>query len=132
MNDNWAQDYMDSVAWSDKIVQGIHVESGIEYLSFEVEGSWKYLVQGDLNVMHKAIIDGLTIKQSTNCSTSILFTNKEATEAQVEEAIHTAGGSGLGCGFLEAKPTFLWYGLLDKYSEGTLMEQALKLMQEGS
>lgn len=129
---NWAQDYMDSVSWGDEIVQGMHMESRVEYLSFEVEGSWKYLVPGDLNVMSKAIADGLVVKQSTNCRTSILFINKEATEAQVEEALHTAGNAGLGCGFLEAKPKWLWYGLLEKYSEGTLMEQALKVMQEGN
>ena len=128
---DWQQAYMDSVSWADKIDSGIHAPSGIRYLCFESQGAGIYIVAGDLNVMHKAILDGLTLKQSTDCcATSVLFTNTEATEAQVEEALHVLAKQGLGCCFLEAKPKLLWYGLLKKYSEGTLLEEAVKVMQE--
>ncbi|MDA9661487.1 hypothetical protein N9T35_00670 [bacterium] len=135
---NWLANYRDSVSWGDEIrAQKISSRDGSYgpvdccwFYSGDRLEKCHYCVPGDLKDMNKAITDGLVVKQSTNCSTSILFTNKEATEAQVEEALHTAGNAGLACGFLEAKPTLLWYGLLDKYSEGTLMEQALKVMQE--
>ena len=136
----WLDKYRDSVSWGDDIrAEKVSTRDGSYgpvdccwfYIGDRLE-ECRYCVPGDLSDLNKAITDGLVVKQSTNCPTAILFTNKEATEAQVEEAIHTAGGSGLGCGFLEAKPKWLWYGLLEKYSEDTLLEQALKVMQEGS
>ena len=35
---DWAQDFMDSVAWGDEIQQGMLIESGIEYCCVDVDG----------------------------------------------------------------------------------------------
>ena len=129
---NWAQDYMDSVSWGDEIEQGLLIESGIEYCCVDVDGVDYYDVPGHLTDITKALADAKAVEDATNGKVAILFLDKEATEDQVEEAMHRACDVGIGCGFLNAKPKLLWYGLLDKYSEGTLMEQALKVMQEGN
>ena len=134
---NWLTKYRDSVSWGDEIyAKQISARDGSYgpvdccwFYSGNRFDKCHYYVPGDLKDINKAITDGLVVKQSTSCPTSILFTSKEATEAQVEEAIHTAGNAGLACGFLEAKPQVIWYGLLEKYSEGTLIEQALEVMQ---
>ena len=129
---DWAQDYMDSVAWGDEIEQGFLTGSWIEYCRVEVDGVDYYDVPGHLTDLNKALADAEAVKEATGGKVAILFVDKQATEAQVEEAMHRACDVGIGCGFLEAKLKLHQYGLLNKYSEGTLLEQALKVMQEGS
>ena len=129
---DWAQDYKDSVAWGDEIEQGVLIGRGIEYCRVDVDGVDYYDVPGHLTDITKALADAKAVEDATGGKVAVLFLDKQATEAQVEEAMHRACDVGIGCGFLEAKPKLHQYGLLSKYSEGTLLEQALKVMQEGS
>lgn len=126
----WLQDYKESVSWGDEIKAGLANKT--EYCSHTCDGETLCTVPGFLSDIRKAVLDAMFIKWVTKAKTAILFIDKEATEAQVEEAIHRACDQGVGCGFLHAQPAWLWYGLLDKYMEGTLLEEAIKVMQEGN
>ena len=129
---DWAQQYMDYVSWGDEIQQEMLIESGIQYCRVDVDGVDHYDVPGHLTDLTTALADAKAVESSTNGKVAILFLDKEATEAQVEEAMHRACDVRLGCGFLETKPKWHHYELLDKYSEGTLLEQAMKVMQGGT
>ena len=113
MNDNWAQDYMDSVSWGDAIEQGMTAANWVEYCRVEVGGVDYYTVPGQLTDISKAIADAKEVQSATNGKVEILFLDKDATEAQVEEAMHRACNEEIGCGFLEARPKIHQYCLLD-------------------
>ncbi len=53
---------------------------------------------------------------------TVLFLDQQATAAQVEEALHLVAQAGAGCDFLEPAPRVLRDGLLQRMSEGTIID----------
>ena len=129
---DWLDAYKASVGWGDEIYPDVLFPSGVECCWHEVDGIRYYDSPGTLSDITTAIAFGQAVHAAKGQKTCVLFIDEQATEAQVEEAMHRTCDVGLGCGFIHPKPATLQYKLLSKYSEGTLLEAALKAMQEGN
>ncbi len=127
---DWLQDYRESVSWGNDITYRKINET--EYCLYVFDAQTYCNVPGNLTDISKALDNALLVNWITKAKTEILFLDKEATEGQIEEAIHRAFYVGIGCSFLEAEPKWIWYDLLDKYMEGTLFEEAMKAMEENN
>lgn len=121
---NWLDSYKESVSWGDQI----HAETvdGIDCCWVEVDGKCVFSVPGTLDDVPGSIANAVAIKQAFDCDCRVLFADEEATQAQVEQAMHATAHEGIGCGFIEPRPSAYYFHLLDLYSEGTLLESAQK------
>ena len=129
---DWLDAYKASVGWGDEIYAEVLFPSGAECCWHEIDGVRYYESPGTLSDITTAIAVGQAVLAATGQKTGVLFIDEQATEALVEEALHRTCDADLGCGFIHPKPATLQYKLLSKYSEGTLLEAALKAMQEGN
>lgn len=134
---NWLDEYRDSVSWGDEIVYSLtYTRDGqlrpIECCFFPANDTYVYVVPGKLSDLNQALTDAAVVKANSNCLTNVLFTDDTATEAQVEEAMTVLGQKGFGCRFLKAQPDVLHLGLLDRMSEGTLLERAIEIIQDNT
>lgn len=116
----WLQRYRAQFSWGRSIRRA--KVRGIPCCWVHCEGERHYDVPGNLRDIAKACADAAVVANSTRCSATVLFLDRKATAAQVEEALFTTSRAGLGCGFLRVQPRLLQYRLLNRVSEGNLVQ----------
>ena len=120
---SWINDLKASASWGDDI--RATTIGGINCCWTGVHNSkdFHYWVAGQLTQRQQAYSDASKVKELTGAGVTVLFTDKQATDAQVEEAMHEAGMlHGVGCDFLSAELSVKRNALLSKYQEGMTFE----------
>lgn len=123
----WLDSYRASVSWGDQIHAA--TIAGVECCWHEVKGERVASVPGSLDNITDAIRRATTVQRAINSACRVLFTDETATEAQVEEAMYETATCGVGCGFIEPLPSVYFYGLLEKFSEGHLIDGIIHDLQ---
>ena len=101
---SWINDLKASVSWGDNIhattIGGINCCR----MGTPNSDSFHYWVAGQLTHRQKAYSDAGKVEGLTGATVSILYTDQQATTAQVKEAMVEAGMfHGFGCCFLSAE-----------------------------
>jgi hypothetical protein len=129
---DWLDAYRASVGWGDEIIAAYIPQHDLACCFVNHDGEHFYEVPGTLKDLPKAFRDAAIVIEATSCRVGVLFTDEDATAAEVEEALVTLADAGIGCGFIEPKPRVHQYALLNRYTEGGLLKEALKVIdQEG-
>ena len=119
---DWIDAYRDSVAWGDEIISVYIPQHDLSCCFVNHGGDHFYEVPGTLKDLSKALRDASKARTATSCQVGVLFTDADATAAEVEEAMVTLADADIGCGFIEPKPRVHQYALLNRYTEGGLLK----------
>lgn len=117
----WLRQFKDSVSYPE-LIHHEQVE-GVECCWLAVQRKRHYEVPGALPEIKAAIRQAEVVEAATGSDVAILFTNNERlTEAQVEEAMFVTAEAGFGCGFLGASGKIHQYRILNRFTEGNLIQ----------
>lgn len=119
---SWIRAFKDSVGWGDSI--NSTTIGGIDccWTTVPFGNGFHYWVAGQLVHAQQAYSDARKVKELTGAGVGVLFIDKQATELQVEEAMHETAHGDIGFNFLETQPRVHRDSLLWKYQEGMTFE----------
>ena len=119
---SWVDRFRASVSWGDQLTAAL-LPCGTACCSMPMNDGLHFWVPGHLADLSGAVASARQALQSPGCSgVTVLFMDRQATAAQVEESLHLVASSGAGCDFLESQPRVLRDGLLSLMSEGTILD----------
>lgn len=119
---DWIEHFRASVGWGDQLTLSL-LPDGTDCCSLPMDGGLHFWVPGSLGDIAGALRLAQQALQASGCNgVTVLFLDRQATAAQVEEALHLVAQAGAACDFLEPAPRVLRDGLLLRMSEGTILD----------